>query len=189
MFFLNILFIVLFKEMETVELKTSPVYLVGHHSTVTSISMNKSFNIALSSDQSGVGILWDLNKQQYIRTVMDNDSESRPVVCSAISDTLGDLALVTQIHASDGKVQTSKLSAFTINGHLVGEVSTEVHLPYYTAVCYSTSPEGLSINVIATGLSNGFVKLWSSWDLTPVREIKSDHLMPIRRFAYLIKHY
>lgn len=38
---------------------------------------------------------------------------------------------------------------------------------------YSAVKEGTGVNVIATGYADGIVRLWSSWDLTLVREIHS----------------
>lgn len=40
-------------------------------------------------------------------------------------------------------------------------------------VGYSAVKEGTGVNVIATGYAGGIVRLWSSWDLTLVREIHS----------------
>lgn len=40
-------------------------------------------------------------------------------------------------------------------------------------VAYSSVEEGTGVNVIATGYTMGIVRLWSSWDLTLVREIHS----------------
>ena len=39
------------------------------------------------------------------------------------------------------------------------------------SLCFSNSNEGNSVNVIAVGLSNGLVYLYSSWDLTLMRII------------------
>ena len=46
------------------------------------------------------------------------------------------------------------------------EVSVEMK-----SVCFSNMPEGLNVNVIAVGLSNGNICLWSTWDLTLLRII------------------
>lgn len=155
--------------------------LTGHRSSISSISINKNYNIALSSDLEGVCILWDMSKLQYIRTIIKGNNVWGPAKLTYISDTLGDLAIVSY-RFEGGKVSSSQLSVFTINGRSVGELHTSDHEPYITSLCYSTCPEGLSINVIATGLSNGAIKLWSSWDLTLVRKIKLHQVdIPIRR--------
>lgn len=60
------------------------------------------------------------------------------------------------------------MKVFTINARAVGSILSKTKI---TAVCYSNAPEGVSVNVIATGLDNGVIRLWSSWNLKLVREI------------------
>ncbi|KAK2086017.1 hypothetical protein P7K49_035442, partial [Saguinus oedipus] len=62
----------------------------------------------------------------------------------------------------------SDLRLWTVNGDLVGHVHCREII---CSVAFSNQPEGISINVIAGGLENGIVRLWSTWDLKPVREI------------------
>lgn len=52
-------------------------------------------------------------------------------------------------------VRGSSLSLHTVNATFVGTINT---LEQITAVCFSTAPEGLSVNVIATGLFNGTIR-------------------------------
>lgn len=141
--------------------------------------MNSNFNVALSTDDEGVCIIWDLNKQQFLRTLMKCSSDrSRPInaVFTAISNTMGDFAVVSYTYSDPqkSKIFESKLSIFTLNGFFIGDVKTAMGESYFTALCYSNCPEGLSINVIATGMSDGSIRLWNSWDLTLVRHIKLD---------------
>lgn len=75
----------------------------------------------------------------------------------------------------------SSLMVHTINGDLIGQLMTDSQI---TAVCYSTAPEGLSVNVIATGFVDGTIKLWSSWDLAPVRHLTADMDLPINWFVF-----
>ena len=35
-----------------------------------------------------------------------------------------------------------------------------------TCLTWSSAPEGRSVNVVVGGLSDGRVRMWSSWDLT-----------------------
>jgi hypothetical protein len=39
------------------------------------------------------------------------------------------------------------------------------------SLCFSNAAEGLNVNVIAVGLSNGKINLYSTWDLTLLREL------------------
>lgn len=152
---------------------------VGHRHAVSTITINKNYGIAVSTDVAGVAILWDMNKQIYVRTILEANSSS--VVQSCISNTLGDIALITH-NLQSQIVLGSQLKVFTINGQVVGSVATSKTRPYFTSVCYSTATEGQSINVIATGLSNGAIQLWSSWNLVAVREIKINRVqIPVKR--------
>lgn len=62
----------------------------------------------------------------------------------------------------------SDLRLWTVNGDLIGHVHCREII---CSVAFSNQPEGMSVNVIAGGLENGVVRLWSTWDLKPVREI------------------
>lgn len=147
------------------EITGSKCYFLGHEAKISSITINRNYNIAVSTDVAGVCILWDMNKRQYLRTIKDSDSD--PLMLSTISETLGDIAIVQYSYVEEC-VRSSKLMVYSINGVPIGDISLE---PYITSLCYSTAPEGVSINVIATGHSNGSICLWSSWDLTSVRRI------------------
>ena len=168
--------------------------LYGHRAAVRSISLNKNYSIALSSDATGVVILWDMGKQMHLRTIIDIEFAFGDAPLTTISDTLGDLAVVSY-RATTGRVDCSQLAVFTINGRHVGKVITgggggsggggdpTDSSAYITSLCYSTCTEGLAVNAIATGLSNGAIKLWSSWDLTLLRTIKLHRInIPIRRY-------
>ena len=67
----------------------------------------------------------------------------------------------------------------TINGQLISSVETEVAIQ---CLAFSTAPEGRSVNVLAAGLTNGRIKMWSTWDLMPVREIVFGD-QPLTRYA------
>lgn len=127
----------------------------------------------------------------------------------AISDTLGDIVTVKDInnrlasaneidaHESNPneiKQSASSLSTIseastssilyvhTINGTLVGCANSHSQI---TAVTYSNAPEGISINVIVVGLADGLIRLYSSWDLSRVKEFKmSDLGSPITSLLY-----
>ena len=58
-------------------------------------------------------------------------------------------------YAQSQSVKGSSMSLHTVNADLVGTITTSEQI---TAVCFSTAPEGLSVNVIATGLFNGVIR-------------------------------
>ncbi|KZC14096.1 Lysosomal-trafficking regulator, partial [Dufourea novaeangliae] len=144
--------------------------LLAHRSRVITISLSRAFSIAVTGDASGVIIIWDLNSLTYVRSI--SSEENYPIQLLAISETLGDIAVTyeTSKTVENASSSQSELKVFTINARAVGSVLSRRKI---TALCYSNAPEGVSVNVIATGLDNGVIRLWSSWDLRLVREIKN----------------
>lgn len=120
----------------------------------------------------------------------------------SISETLGDIATVCN---------DTVLRLHTINATLIGSVNMKERI---TAMCFSTAPEGVSVNVLATGLETGVIKwvivfhlsvsvgqmcsctsfqiifycrLWSTWDLSPVTDIINTSIScPIIRWVAIV---
>ncbi|XP_054259566.1 lysosomal-trafficking regulator isoform X2 [Macrosteles quadrilineatus] len=145
----------------TLEFLPEPVELLGHNAAVMTLTLCRAYSVALSGARDGSAILWDINRLSYVRSL---PSISLPVSLSCVSEVSGDLVTV----GSDTDSGGSTVRLHTINVALVGSVTTREQI---TAVCFSTAPEGVSINVIATGMANGVIKLWSTWDLSAVGEI------------------
>lgn len=57
-----------------------------------------------------------------------------------------------------------------------------VHEDRITAICYSYIKEGVGVNVIATAVEGGIVRLWSSWNLNFIMEIVTG-ISNIRRYV------
>lgn len=74
-----------------------------------------------------------------------------------ISETLGDVAAIYDIPKSEDNATNnqSELTVHTINARAVGSILSRRCV---TALCYSNAPEGVSVNVIATGLDNGIIR-------------------------------
>ncbi|XP_057327101.1 lysosomal-trafficking regulator [Microplitis mediator] len=162
------------------ESPTAPAsVLLAHRCAITVIVLSGAFSIAVSGDVKGVIVIWDLNSLSYVRSIVCHDIYTINNI--SISDTLGDIAVVCQLVAPKRQFTSptssanennfdhqSQLKVFTINAKSVGSVLSRRRI---TALCYSNAPEGVSVNVIATGLDNGVIRLWSSWDLRLIREI------------------
>ncbi|XP_055358676.1 lysosomal-trafficking regulator isoform X4 [Betta splendens] len=138
----------------------SQVHLYGHTGEVTSLFVCKPYSILISVSQDGTCILWDLNRLCYVQSLTGHKS---PVTAVSASETTGDIATVC-----DSVGGGSDLRLWTVNGDLIGHVHCREII---CSVAFSNQPEGVSVNVIAGGLENGVVRLWSTWDLKPVREI------------------
>ncbi|XP_056147370.1 lysosomal-trafficking regulator isoform X2 [Lampris incognitus] len=138
----------------------SQVHLYGHTAEVTSLFVCKPYSILISVSKDGTCILWDLNRLCYVQSLTGHKS---PVTAVSASETTGDIATVC-----DSVGGGSDLRLWTVNGDLIGHVHCREII---CSVAFSNQPEGVSVNVIAGGLENGVVRLWSTWDLKPVREI------------------
>ncbi|XP_024939057.1 lysosomal-trafficking regulator isoform X2 [Cephus cinctus] len=153
-----------------IEFSSAPAsVLLGHRSSVIVIALSRAFSIAVSGDSEGVIVIWDLNSLSYVRAIVCDQAHSTSLLC--ISETLGDIAITYAMpngNEENNPDNRSELKVYTINARPVGTVSSRRRI---TALCYSNAPEGISVNVIATGLDNGVIRLWSSWDLKLVREI------------------
>jgi len=69
----------------------------------------------------------------------------------SINETLGDIATISY----DDNSGKSMMMLQTINASYIGNIESDKKI---TAVCFSSAPEGISVNVIATGLEDGSVK-------------------------------
>ncbi|KAM9727298.1 lysosomal-trafficking regulator isoform 1-T3 [Menidia menidia] len=138
----------------------SQAHLYGHTGEVTSLFVCKPYSILISVSTDGTCILWDLNRLCYVQSLTGHKS---PVTAVCASETTGDIATVC-----DSEGGGSDLRLWTVNGDLIGHVHCRETI---CSVAFSNQPEGVSVNVIAGGLENGVVRLWSTWDLKPVREI------------------
>ncbi|XP_024863409.2 lysosomal-trafficking regulator isoform X1 [Kryptolebias marmoratus] len=138
----------------------SQVHLYGHTGEVTGLFVCKPYSILISVSSDGTCILWDLNRLCYVQSLTGHKS---PVTAVSASETTGDIATVCNSEGGG-----SDLRLWTVNGDLIGHVHCRETI---CSVAFSNQPEGVSVNVIAGGLENGVVRLWSTWDLKPVREI------------------
>jgi hypothetical protein len=75
----------------------------------------------------------------------------------SVSETLGDIALVSSASAGtlEAALGGSMLRLHSINAVPIGTVAMRDSI---TALCFSGSPEGVSVNVIAAGLANGAIR-------------------------------
>ncbi|KAK3604703.1 hypothetical protein CHS0354_008265 [Potamilus streckersoni] len=148
--------------------------LYGHTKAITSIVVCKPYSILVSASEDETCIIWDLNRLSYVRSIEGHRSGVKVI---AVSDTMGDIASISNCGMG------SYLQLHTVNAEHVATVKCEDSINCLT---FSGAPEGISINVIVGGLSSGIIRIWSSWDLTPVRDLRQKDLLsvPVISVAY-----
>jgi hypothetical protein len=145
----------------------------GHDAAINDIAPSREWGVVISASADGSLIVWETRKLSYVRSIRLELPAPHALV--RVSRTSGDIATVT----SGG---SSGLHLFTINGDLVA--SQALVEPQITALAFSAEPDGVAINLLATGHANtGVIRLWSSWDLSPIRDVDTHY--PNRRLMSL----
>lgn len=171
-----------------------PVILVRHTNTVTGIHISKEFKIVVSVANDGYAVIWDANSLNFVRSIQRPTICKSPISLVTISPTMGDIVTVHDLFR-DGEGYNdddqcsecceaseniddfvnvavdmngkSLLRLHTINAKYVSHITTSERI---LSICFSYIKEGTGVNAIATGLENGIIRLWSSHDLSLVRE-------------------
>ncbi|XP_033121073.1 lysosomal-trafficking regulator-like isoform X2 [Anneissia japonica] len=159
----------------SIEIVGSKVCLYGHTDVVSSIVVSRPFSIMVTTSFDGTCIVWDLNRLCYVQSLSDH---SGAVTTSAISNTLGDIATVAVQESG-----SCSLHLWNINGNPIGRIICEMSV---LCVAFSDAPEGISVNCLAAGCSDGLIRLWSTWDFSFVRSISSASSNPVISLCYTV---
>lgn len=120
--------------------------------------------------------MWDLNRLSYVRTLGDHEG---PVVQIAISPNTADIVTI------DETPKGSSLRLWGVNGTLLGRNTCPEKI---LCAIFSSGMEGVSRNVIVTGLQTGSIKIWNAWDLTFLVQLDSGHKAPVTALAITSDH-
>ncbi|CCG80985.1 Beige/BEACH domain protein [Taphrina deformans PYCC 5710] len=136
-------------------------YLRGHLSPISAMATSVAFSIIVSGDTDGLVILFDLNRAEYVRTILSGTTK---VSALAVCDMTGNIAVCTK----------DTIRLFTVNGRLL-------------AIHRINESQGISSckihtdDVILTGHANGQTLIWkmqldatsnsSPWNLSLVRTL------------------
>ncbi len=156
----------------SLSLSDEVIPLFAHSSRINGLELCPEFSVALSGSDDSTAVVWDLKSVCYVRSL----PHEGPVTVVAISKTSGDLATVCFKGES-----RSKLTLFSVNGVLAATQECESAV---LSLCFSPAPEGVSCNSLAAGFANGTVRLWSSWDLSPVRDVDTSQASPVVAIAW-----
>lgn len=100
----------------------------------------------------------------YVRTYQQ---DNQTIYHLTSSETTGDIA-----YLSSSGCQWY-LSYLTCNCDLIGCLTFAEQL---NCLCFTSAPEGRSVNVLLGGFENGLISMWSTWDLTLLRQLNFPQL-------------
>jgi len=158
--------------------------LCGHSDAVLSVAVSQEFSIIVTGSADCTCIEWDLNRLSYVRSLTKHSS---PVTTVAISSTTGDILSVDRNivggsgNNGGGAGNGSRLHLWNINGEVLVEPVTSPDK--VTCAIFTSGMEGVVQNMVVTGLENGNIKFWSSWDLTALMTITPAHQAPVTALA------
>jgi len=135
--------------------------LLGHSDAITSICACRPYSIVVTGSKDSLVIVWDLNRLSYVRSLPKHESA---ISCLSVSRTSGNIATACD-HGANG----SFIHLWTINARGVWKTTTESKVK---CIDFSCAPEGVSVNVVAAGLENGIIRIWSTWTLMCIRDIQ-----------------
>ncbi|XHG00027.1 hypothetical protein AWENTII_003499 [Aspergillus wentii] len=122
--------------------------LFGHRSPVTVLAVSRSFSTLLSASLDGQIMLWDLNRQGFVRELPANG----PVDCARINDVSGDIMVC----------RGNRISLYTLNGTLLLEqVACEAPDDYIMACVFyeGVNNEWQERELLFTGHKRGVVNV------------------------------
>lgn len=186
-----------------------PIMLLRHSAEVSSIKICTEFKIVVSIAGDGRTVIWDSQKIEYIRSIEPSCNTLRTCLTHVdVSSTLGDILTVYRpkseshdsnedcfevtesggddfINISMSITGKSQIKLHNINAKYIGHTFIE---GIVVDTCFSFLKEGTGINVIAIALSDGFIRLYSTWNLEYVREIATA-CNSIAEISFSTNHY
>ncbi|KAI9375761.1 hypothetical protein BJX61DRAFT_548791 [Aspergillus egyptiacus] len=140
--------------------------LFGHRTPVTVLAVSRSFSTLLSASVDGQLMLWDLNRQCFVREL---PAQGR-VDCARINDVTGEIAVCRR----------NRLSLYTLNGALLLEQAVCESGDDKTLDCVfyeGVGDEWHERELLFTGHRRGVVNIWSKiirngrFDLELIRQL------------------
>ena len=150
----------------------TPTQLHAHSATLSSILLSPQFGLAVSVDQDGLLVSWDLHSLQERRYRQIGDKlDSKAGIRAAISPTSGDIAVGWDGH----------LHLLNVNLEPVVQANIGKRI---SSLAFSNQEEGIAVNCVAVGLHSGVVRLYSGFNLQLVREVAGLPSAPVISLAY-----
>ncbi|KAL9036430.1 MAG: hypothetical protein Q9214_006134, partial [Letrouitia sp. 1 TL-2023] len=124
--------------------------LFGHRTAVTTLTVSRSLRALLSGSTDGKMLLWDLNRLEIVRVLVEQGQEA---VCARIHDVDGTLMVC----------RGPMLSLYTLNGDPILEqnVCIEDDVIVSCAFYEGSGSEYLARDLVFTGHRRGVVNVWN----------------------------
>jgi hypothetical protein len=144
----------------------------GHRHPISTLAVSKSLGTLLSADTYGRVLLWDLNRNAFVREI-ETGAMGREIRSAKICSSTGDIALCI------GRV----LKLFSLNGKSVLEhdvCDENDEYDYITSCAWyeGTRGEWVEKILLLTGHRNGMTKIWHTstdhsgrWILKPLKRL------------------
>ena len=122
--------------------------LFGHRTAVTTLAVSRSFRALLSASADGQVLLWDMNRLEIVRILVNAGTE---IHCARVHDVDGTLMIC----------RGALLSLYTLNGDPILEqnICTEDDIIESCAFYEGSGTEFLERNLIFTGHRRGVVNV------------------------------
>ncbi|OJJ48396.1 hypothetical protein ASPZODRAFT_62592 [Penicilliopsis zonata CBS 506.65] len=124
--------------------------LFGHRTPVTVLAVSRAFSTLLSASTDGQILLWDLNRQSFVREL----PAEGPVECARINEVTGDVMVC----------RGNRLTMYTLNGDvLLDQVVCEAADDHVLCCIFyeGSGDEWLERELVLTGHRRGLVNIWS----------------------------
>ncbi|ORX58974.1 hypothetical protein DM01DRAFT_1301754 [Hesseltinella vesiculosa] len=147
----------------------------GHDDVVLSVAVSRSYSIIATGSQDKTVILWDLNRKNYVRSLVGHEA---PVHLVTVDDSTGDILTCA------GNV----LRIWNVNGDLyLSKVICPSSEKILSCLVYDPKPnEWTGRDLIITGHQNGVVKFWQK---EVVYDEQTDENRWILNLVYQLQHF
>ena len=153
----------------------------GHMAEITSLTVSPEYGLAVSCCSRGYTLTWDLHSHTCLHHTLSSDQKGIAAavaggdtggrVLAAVSESCGDIAVAVN----------STLTLYTVNLNKVCQTTIRATI---TALTFSHLEEGKSVNSILIGTVGGVVRLYSSWDLTHMRDVTGCPPSPVTALCF-----
>ena len=121
--------------------------LCGHEGAITCMAAEPAFSVLVTGSECGICIIWDLARRRYVRQLGPHVG---PVSAVCIDPQSGNIVSCSR----------DVVSVWTVDGRRLASSKAQ-SAPMNTAVAISGQPAWASKLLIATGHTNGRIRLWS----------------------------